>query len=244
MSEPNRKPNPLTEAEEQKARLDLEEWKNEQRVVVPVDVDTFVPNMERVWATLDEARRWSASVSAFLNALCTMVGKPPTPGRGHDIDRCLVLEHWIKHRLAGNERNNDTLSDRLMVTLNDAIARITQLAAERDLWREEHLATVGDLKPLMDYAESVAPVETWGENVCAWAVQRITTLEQERDIAQRELREIARVCDTLSPQEFLNHSAAGCGDLISSYKGAADPNRSIIELMAERDALRAMWGGR
>jgi predicted nuclease with TOPRIM domain len=64
---------------------------------------------------------------------------------------------------------------------------------------------------------------------------RYAEAEKERDIARRELREIASVCDTLSPQEFLNHAAVGCDDLRKAYTGEADPNLSIIELMGQRD---------
>jgi hypothetical protein len=44
----------------------------------------------------DEARRWNERVGAFLLALRVLVGKPAKPGKGHDIDACLVLEHEIK----------------------------------------------------------------------------------------------------------------------------------------------------
>lgn len=56
-------------------------------------------------------------------------------------------------------------------------------------------------------------------------------MQHERDVARRELREIGRVCDTLSPQEFLNHVAIGLDALRPTYKGEAEPNTSIIELM-------------
>ena len=42
----------------------------------------------------------------------------------------------------------------------------------------QYLAAVRDLKPLMDYAESVDPVGVWGKNACLWAATRLTTLEQ------------------------------------------------------------------
>jgi len=70
------------------------------------------------------------------------------------------------------------------------------------------------------------------------ALARLAERTRERDEARHHLREIARVADTLSPQEFINHTAAGLGIDRHEYSGTADPNRSIIELMQERDALR------
>lgn len=63
--------------------------------------------------------------------------------------------------------------------------------------------------------------------------------EAARFAARDHLHEIARVGDTLSPQEFINHAAAGCACARHEYAGAMDPNKSIVELTRERDEARA-----
>lgn len=68
---------------------------------------------------------------------------------------------------------------------------------------------------------------------------RIAELERERDEARYHLREVARVGDTLSPQELINHAAAGCGVDRHEYSGECDPNRSMVELRSEVERLRS-----
>jgi hypothetical protein len=63
--------------------------------------------------------------------------------------------------------------------------------------------------------------------------------EKERDAARWHLSEIARVSDTLSPQELINHAASGCGIGTHDYEGAAHPHRSIVELTSALKTLRA-----
>ena len=58
----------------------------------------------------------------------------------------------------------------------------------------------------------------------------IATLTEERDRARGHLRQIAQSGDTLSPQEFINHAAAGCGVDRHEYAGKMHPHRSIVEL--------------
>lgn len=57
--------------------------------------------------------------------------------------------------------------------------------------------------------------------------------------AHEHLREIARVADTLSPQEFINHAASGGAVERHEYSGAMDPNRSIVELTRQVADLQA-----
>ena len=65
----------------------------------------------------------------------------------------------------------------------------------------------------------------------------VKVLTEERDMARSSLREIARVGDTLSPQELINHAASGGACERATYAGQWHPHRSIAELSINGAAL-------
>lgn len=82
---------------------------------------------------------------------------------------------------------------------------------------------------------------------------RVAELEAALKDARDHLRAIAQNGDTLSPQEFINHAAAGCGVDRHEYAGKMHPHRSIVELTGQvarlqpwarfgAKAFDAFWG--
>jgi DNA-directed RNA polymerase subunit RPC12/RpoP len=126
----------------------------------------------------------------------------------------------------------------LRARLREVEAERDARAAEADLMtrqRDQREAQWREALMLLKDADTIIVPDAYAKLAAAEA--RVAQLELEVALAcarlqkaEHHLREIARSCHTLSPQEFVNHAAAGLGVDRHEYVGEVPANTSLYEM--------------